>query len=323
MTHLFWQQLAEELAAGRPAWLVLVVDHGRGSPGTAGARMFVRPDGSQVGTIGGGIMESRKVDQGVAALASGPEDDAPPRLQRLRHRRRDPGAIGPGESGLICSGWQYNLTLTLRPKRDRDCVATVAGQAAAGRDGAFWVDRSGLHCTTAPADLSTPRICWQDGADWVYREQFLNRDRLAIIGAGHCGRALCRVMASVGWHVTLIDHRAEALEALEADAVRQVADYREAGALLEWPEFTAAVVMTTNVDSDIDSLEGCVSRPLRFLGVMGSAAKIRTIRRTLSERGVSDTELKGIRAPVGLPMKSDTPAEIAISVAAQLLALDP
>lgn len=314
----FWQALAAHVATGSPAGVVLVGAHTRGSPGTTGARMFVRPDGTQFGTIGGGIMELRLIEQTRAALRIG--SVAAPRARVLRHRRRSMQRIDEGESGMICAGRQTNVELTVTP-RDGETLATIGALAARGADGTVTVGPGGLGCDAAPPDLSLPAVSLTEGTDWLYREQLLNRNRLAIIGGGHCSLALSRIGASLGWHVTVLDRRSD------ADTFRNnkdahgivVKDYRDAAAALSWPQFTDVVVMTTDFVSDTRALLGCVSRPLRFIGTMGSAAKIRAIREALVAEGVCDEHIARIHAPVGLPMRSNTPAEIAVSVAAQLL----
>ena len=79
--------------------------------------------------------------------------------------------------------------------------------------------------------------------------------------------------------------------------------------------------MTTDVASDVCGLLGIFDKPFPFIGVMGSENKISEIKNRLKTEGISDNQLSRLTAPVGLPMVSNTPEEIAISVAAQLLQL--
>jgi xanthine dehydrogenase accessory factor len=81
--------------------------------------------------------------------------------------------------------------------------------------------------------------------------------------------------------------------------------------------------MTTDSPSDIRALQGALRRGFPFLGLMGSPAKIKLIRDALLQHGFSHQEIDKITAPVGLPIDSHTPAEIAISVTAQILQLRP
>ncbi len=314
----FWADVSAELSAGRPVFLAFVVAHGRGSPGTAGARLALFVDGRQHGTIGGAIMEQRTLDAGLQRLADDTGRHDRPRLERLRHRRRDPTVIGRGESGLICAGWQQNVGLVLRPRVDERVAGELARRAEQER-GSLRIDAAGLHLEDDDCGGDTG-IRFKPGDDWCYQESLLQRRRVAILGGGHCGAALTRLMLELGWHVTLFERRSD-LHTLGTvrESFIPVQSFDESASRLRRPEWTDAVVMTSDYRGDVDALAGCLRQPLRSIGVMGAPAKLRAIREALRTRGVSEAELERIRGPVGLPIGSDTPMEVAVSVAAELL----
>lgn len=319
MSRGFWAGVSAALERGDPVFVVLVAAHSRGSPGTTGARMLVRADGSQLGTIGGGMMERNLLAEARLALA---DPWRRPRLVPLRHQRRDPAVVGTGESGLICAGRQTNIELVLLPARDGPVVTRLAVLERDGDRGRFTIDRHGLRCDAAEPDPDTPACRLEHDAAWRYTEQLLNPNRIAIVGGGHCSRALSHTMASVGYHVTVFDRRADVAtfrDNDDADRRVVVRDYADAGAAIPYPGITDVVVMTSDFPSDVRALLGCIGRDFRFLGVMGSGAKIHAIGSALAEAGVDAAERRRIEGPIGLPMKSDTPEEIAISVTAQLL----
>lgn len=161
---------------------------------------------------------------------------------------------------------------------------------------------------------------------WQFTESLLERRRLAILGGGHCGQALARLMSGVGWHVSVWETRSKVLNEADLSDVAaryQVQDFRNAGPAIDFPELTPVVVMTTDVPNDVRALLGVLEddRGFPFVGAMGSAAKLDEIRRRLAEVGLSDEAIARITAPVGLEIDSHTPPEIAVSVAAQLLRL--
>ena len=104
----FFRRLAVHLESGKPAFVALVVDHSRHSPGTRGAKMFVTPGGVQVGTIGGGAMEASLLEEARRFFA-GEEPHA--ELHVLHHRRDADGE----RSGLICAGKQSMVYFTAQP----------------------------------------------------------------------------------------------------------------------------------------------------------------------------------------------------------------
>ncbi|MBT7373386.1 MAG: XdhC family protein, partial [Candidatus Marinimicrobia bacterium] len=158
--------------------------------------------------------------------------------------------------------------------------------------------------------------------NWHYQEQLKNFNRIAIIGGGHCSLALSRVMNNLGYDVVAFDTRGNisTLDHNNFAVSRQIIDdYKKAAPQINLPEKTNIVIMTTDVASDVRGLLGVLDNPFPFIGVMGSENKISEIKKRLKAEGIDDQQLSRITAPVGLPMVSNTPEEIAISIAAQLL----
>lgn len=315
----FWRTLADRLTDGDPVFLVLVAGSTPGSPGTPGAKMFVRADGSQVGTIGGGVMELNLIATARDALASG---EFPTQLQTLHHRR-----TGPGEkSGKICAGSQTNLYRICRPGADAETIREAARAVDEERPSVLVVTPDTFSVVETPVDGSVPAVRLEVTDDtWRYEEDLLNRKRVSIIGSGHCGLALSRVLEGLGYDVAVYDTRPDVETFVTNDyaGFRQtVSDYEDVGALLRRPECTAVVVMTTDYPSDVKALKGVLGTPAPYVGVMGSKAKVHRIKSDLREAGFDDVALEKLRIPIGLPIGSHTPQEIAISIAAELIALE-
>ncbi|MEM8996762.1 MAG: XdhC/CoxI family protein [Acidobacteriota bacterium] len=308
----FWRGLEAALRSGRPAFVARVVESTAHSPGTSGAALYATPDAPPVGTVGGGAMELRLLERARTVLGTG---ERVRELVDLHHRRDAPPGGEP--SGMICAGRQTNLYLTLTPAEAPEVAAWT--EALSAERGVLRTYGAGLTVLRDGGD-GPPRL--ERGAAWRFDEPALERRRLAILGAGHCGRALARLMAGMGWRVRLFDTRRAMLEdpgAADLD-VRRVDDFRDAGAAVDHARLTPVVVMTTDVVNDIRALAGALPRPFPMVGAMGSAAKLEEIRRQLGGLGLGAADLERLTAPVGLEIDSHTPAEIAVSVGAQLLA---
>jgi xanthine dehydrogenase accessory factor len=313
----FWTDLLAHLRSGEPAFVALVADNTAHSPGTRGAKMFVRPDGSIEGTIGGGIMESDVIDRGLASL----KQEAEPDYQRLYHRKSGSG----DKSGLICAGHQTNVYCMFRPERDMSLVEEIVQRLEDDETGLLQLGPSGYQ--VAEEDDISPsrppiRLVEQDSA-WRYEEQLLNWKRAAIIGGGHCGFALSRTLDHLGYTVTLFDTRADVETFADNEHARHtihIDDFAEAGEHIEHEQITHVIVMTMGQPGDVRALLGVVEDPYPYIGVMGSAAKLTKIRKDLEAEGI-DPEVfdDRVHAPVGLEMTSNTPEEIAVSVAGELL----
>lgn len=312
---LFWIRLDALLKQGQSVFAAFVVRNTLHSPGTAGARMLVAEAGDVEGTIGGGIMEYRLVSRAREILRT---NDFTPELHHLSHRDE-----GPGEkSGMICAGEQSNLYYLFRPSVHADTVAQIAGVVVRNEGGLVTIAESGVSVEAPVAAEGPQHELSEDDVGWSYREQLLNLRRVAIMGGGHCGLALSRTLDQLGYDVFVFETRRE-LDTIKANtfarATEIVDSYRDAGPRVRYPALTDVVVMTTDFPSDIDALAGLVGIQFRSIGLMGSPAKIARIRTSLLDAGVPKSFGEGLRAPVGLSIGSNTPAEIAVSVAAEIV----
>ena len=128
-------------------------------------------------------------------------------------------------------------------------------------------------------------------------------------------------MVRLGFSVNVIEPRAGlfTLDGIRQVTVLETDTFAAGAALVNHPEITFAVVLTPSATQDIAALSGILNYPFPFIGVMGSRAKINMIRTSLQESGFDDECWQRINAPVGLPIASDTPEEIAVSISAQIL----
>ena len=314
----FWKTLASLLDDGQRVFLALVAAHDEHSPGTAGAKMLVPERGAPLGSVGGGIMEHDIVQRARAVLADGAA--FAPEVEALDHRTR--GTNHP--SGLVCAGRQTNLYYCCTPDQDGAPVAQVVALLEADRSGWLTISPAGMTVAERAPDLEKPAVVLvQEPASWRYDEQLLNRKRLAILGGGHCSLALSRLMRWLGYDVLVFDTRPEIRSFENNPYARTVRlrDYRDAAAHLPFPQLTNIVVMTNAFEADVRGLLGVLPLPVPYVGLMGSAAKIGRVFSALRKEGMSREALARVVAPVGLPIDSDTPEEIAVSVAAQLIQL--
>jgi xanthine dehydrogenase accessory factor len=145
---------------------------------------------------------------------------------------------------------------------------------------------------------------------------------IAVFGAGHVSQALIPVLATLACRVDVIDTRAEWLERIAPSdrvTVRRV-EACEAGVDFLTGQ-TFVICITQGHSSDLPVLREVLRRfpSIPYLGVIGSASKRAVLLRELREAGVAAELLEKIRCPVGLPIGGNDPAEIAISIAGQLL----
>jgi xanthine dehydrogenase accessory factor len=144
-----------------------------------------------------------------------------------------------------------------------------------------------------------------------------------VFGAGHVGTFVARMAHEVGFRVHVVDDREKFASrdrfAPEVDViVDDIPAWLEARTL---PPTAYAVIVTRGHRHDLDTLRALVRNPLRYLGLIGSKAKVRRIFDALREEGVSAEALRPVHAPIGLDIGAITPQEIAISIVAELIAV--
>lgn len=318
MRAAWWQQVEAALSRGERVFVCLVVASTKGSPGSPGALLALAESGEPFGTIGGGGMERALLETAQDALRA---PRYAPNWEVLHHHK---GAVGK-PSGLICGGSQTHLQWRFDPERDRDLVRAALA-AAAAETGTIWrVTPGGCFLDPAPAatEAAAPAAEGLAGTatDWVFRHVLVRRRRVAIFGGGHCGVALAEVLRPLDCAVTVFERRAEVhtWRRLPAEERVVVPTFDAAAALVRRPAETYAIVMTSDFPSDVAALRGILPLPFPFVGVMGAKPKWQKIQTELAAAGFSAQDLARIHSPLGLPLGSDTPEEIAISVAAQIL----
>lgn len=145
---------------------------------------------------------------------------------------------------------------------------------------------------------------------------------LYIVGAGHVGWHVARFAESAGFRIHVIDDREKFASAERfpgADVV--VAPIAEWLASADLPPSAYAVIVTRGHRDDLDALRLLAPRPLKYLGLIGSRAKVVRLARALEAEGLPPDRLSHVYAPIGLAIGAVTPAEIAIAIVAQLIAV--
>jgi xanthine dehydrogenase accessory factor len=156
----------------------------------------------------------------------------------------------------------------------------------------------------------------------VHIDPLVPSPRLFIIGAGHVGLHLARVASDVGFHIHVIDDRekfANAERFPSADIV--VEPIPEWLHRAELPPSSYVVIVTRGHQHDLEALRALAARDLKYLGLIGSRAKVARIYDALLAEGMPPESLERVHSPIGLEIGAVTPAEIAISILAQLIAV--
>lgn len=298
-----WRFALDAIDTGAATTLVMVVDHSGSVPGVTGTFVVVTAD-SQAGTIGGGAAEHAMV-----ALARHPLEG--PEIREFVHTEKG--------DGTLCNGVQVFSFVPLT-RHERKKVEDIVHTLENHETGTLSLSQNGLDFGRGAAGNTAIEL---DGDDWSFIHPIGLLDQLTIIGGGHVALALSRVMSTLPFRITVLDDRTE-LQTMEDNPFahrKQVVDYERIADHVPEGERSWVLVMTFGHSHDRKVVERLLGHDVRYLGLMGSAAKIKKLFADMEAHGCDPDALARVRAPIGVPIGSHTPEEIAVSVAAELIGI--
>jgi xanthine dehydrogenase accessory factor len=307
-----WEFIRNSLSTGHYCVLLLVTRHTGSSPGRTGFKMAINTKGKMIGSIGGGIMEHKLVELSKKWLVKGQK------AVKLKHQIHRAEA-NKDRSGMICSGEQYVAVTALNPE-SLDQVDRIISSIKQGTSELLVSSPKGITVSNESMDLSHI-FQYDNEEDWLYREKLGYQPALHIIGGGHISLALSKLAVTLDFKVTVYDHRENLPTILEnqyANEIRLI-EYNQLNELIPSGEKNFVVVMTVGYRTDMDAIKNVIGGDYAYLGLLGSKAKIMQMMKELKEQGFGDELLYKIDAPAGLDIGSQTPMEIAVSIAGRLI----
>jgi len=337
---------AQWLEQGRRLALATVVSTWGSSPYPAGSQMVIDHEGRFAGAVSGGCVEGAVVAAARAAIA-----DARPRL--LAFGVSDAQAF---EVGLSCGGrirvqidpvahgalepeMFRALTHARADNRPAVLVLALAGEdetaPVAGGDERPWYRLlTGSPEDLGPAGEIEPEVRavalagltsgvsrLLEGERALFVQVYPRPIRLVVVGAVQVAQALCRLAATLDWHSTVVDPRGAFATGERFPEVERIVDWPQvAMARLGLDERTAVVALTHDPKVDEPALVAALSSPAFYVGALGSRRTHEARVGRLREAGLAPEAIDRIRAPIGLDIGALSPAEIAVSIAAEIVA---
>ena len=299
--------------------LLVVAESSGSSPGRAGYKMAVAADGQMCGSIGGGVMEVNLVEISRQALSLSAASSGGSLIDQV-HQRNSPDA-----SGMICSGRQTVISVLLSPDNLSD-VELILTDLRRGNEPWMWISELGFKAALEQAGSQNCALPnFERAADiFQYSDKLGPKDHLYLLGGGHCSLALTEVFSNLDFKVTVIDDRPDLNTIAKndfADRISIISDFDLVRHQIPEGQDVYIAVMTLGYASDKVVIKHLCDRDFRYFGVLGSEAKIGTLMKELREEGVPEEQLARIRTPIGITINSRTPEEIAISIAAEIIAV--
>jgi len=303
----FWKKLNQELTKNSVALLYVLSSEGS-SPGRQGFKMMVSQSGLLKGSIGGGLMEFNLVE---LAKKLAHQTNVKPQIHRLIHRKNQKDS-----SGLICSGEQTVAIYVLSQKKT-DWLSLILQSKGKGT---LTLNEKGIRFT--PYQSLTENFTSQIASTkWLNQEDLDFYPVLHIIGGGHVSLALSRLAPELNFKVLVYDDRKDINTFLENHNAETtyVPDYKDIAQFIPQGARHYVVIMSFMFDMDLLILRKLLPQKIKYLGMMGSKQKVKTLLHQLTKDGISSDKIAHLYAPIGIQISSQTPAEIAISILGEMI----
>ncbi|MDR2370247.1 MAG: XdhC family protein [Treponema sp.] len=322
--------------------LASIIRSSGSTPRGAGAKMLAGREGRIAGTIGGAAAEHLAVEESKKLIA---EKRSARREYILRpNEAADIGAKCGGEVSVyfayldsgdpallpfidaVLSAFSAGGPSWLFTRVDEggaDGASGTGGRAVMGAAGevSAWLGAAGA-ADAASLCGEEPVLALKGGSLW-FCEALVPSGFVYVFGGGHVAQALVPLLAGLDFRCVVFDDRGEFTKPeLFPDAVKIITgDFSDPGSLIRLSEKDYAVIVTRGHVWDVQAEAFALRSNARYIGIIGSASKHEFVRGRLSELGFTPGEINASRvhAPVGVPIGSRTPAEIAVSIAAELI----
>jgi xanthine dehydrogenase accessory factor len=310
-------------AEGVRAACATVVKVERSAPRGPGAVLAVNERGEVAGSVTGGCVEPAVFEEAQAVLAG-----EGPRL--VTYGISDEEGFNVG---LSCGGTVHILVESLEPDVVRGLAAAVREERPAAVVSTIRADEPRPQRLVTPGHLEEPEavrdaltrgeseIVTADGEE-LFVSSVVPRPAMYVFGAIDFAAAVASVGRFLGYRVTVCDARSAFVTPERFSDVDEL--------VIEWPhdflerapvdERTAICVLTHDAKFDVPVLRAALATPAGYIGAMGSRRTTEQRAERLREQGLTDEDLARIHAPIGLPIGSRTPAEVAVAIAAEIVA---
>jgi xanthine dehydrogenase accessory factor len=310
-----WLFIQEKLSASVPVILLYVLHSQGSSPGRQGFKMAVAADNSFCGSIGGGIMEHKFVEMAKAQL----RQEAGTTTTFRQVHDKEPGN---NKSGMICSGEQTIFLYRLQ-STDLEFINALILSDEQWKNGSLILSNHGILFTH---EVPANNFHFQQINETAFTltEKTGYKNQLYIIGGGHCALAFSKLMSSMDFYIRLYDER-EGLNTMEqnryAHEKHLVDSYADLRNIIPGGEDVFVVIMTFGYRTDDAALRALLHKTFKYIGVLGSSKKMEKMFTIYRQEQIAPSILEKIKTPIGIAIKSQTPEEIAVSIAAEIIAV--
>lgn len=304
----FWEGIHNNLIQNKKIALAIVFDADHSTPGRKGFKMFVTSDGEIRGSVGGGLVEAMAIEE-CKNLIENPKPNFSKEYKLLGNTDES--------IGMICNGVQI-IGYVMLDSQNAFLIKDIINHIETNKAGIIRINDNSIDF------ISGIMGCNKFSKEiFEYTEVIGVKSRIYIFGGGHVGLAVSRVMSQLDFYVVVIDNRKEAATLVDNKFANEIIikDYVEAVNDVIEDEHSYIVIVTPGHIQDKEVLKAVLEMSVKYIGMMGSESKVKTLYKELISEGISQDSLARIHSPIGIKIKSETPEEIAISIAAEIIGI--
>lgn len=312
MKKNIWNFLHSKINEDQTLILLIVVESKGSAPGRKGFKMTLSEDGQMFGTIGGGKIEFDLIEYSKSLLK---QNKNVIELKHFVHNKSDSDS-----SGMICGGSQDVAIITIN-KTHSSIISQI--ELSEKDSNSKKISINSKDFTIGETEKGSPKFYFKkDENYWEYSEKVGLKEKVYIVGAGHVGIATANLLNRLNFETVLLDNRGDLnLAEINQNEIKftEIENYSSVNKYIEFGYNSYVVIVTFEHSGDQEALKALIDKDLKYLGMMGSRRKIKEIKDNLLRSGLKEQDFEKVHSPIGVNIKSESPDEIAISIAAEII----
>ena len=308
-----FETMLDCMEKGENTVLTTIIEDKGSVPRGKGSVMLIGTKGCLAGSIGGGAVEAESVRNGFLCLQNKRSETKEYNLSLQEE------TLGMACGGEVRVNFQY---VDAKSELWKNTAKEIIGRINEGKSGQLLLktrdnpEPEPVCLVNCPLDMEN--LTMQENTVAV---SYTGEERVIIFGAGHIGAALTPLLKSVGFRVTVMDDRPEYVTRERFPLASELIcdSFQKAAQRANFAEDDYVVIMTSGHLHDFEVEEQVLRFDTAYVGVVGSKKKIKTVNEKLRNAGICEEKIAGIHTPIGISIKSVTPEEIAVSIAAEMI----
>jgi len=334
----FYKERLELLKSGESFVLASIFDSQGSAPRTTGARMIIRKDSSIFGTVGGGKVEALVIQHGIEIF-----ETKTTMLKDYKLQETDNKGIGMACGGDVSILMEYvDVESPINIQLYEIVVRCIENREKASIIRKFYNDRRTINYLYKNGEIifnsnDIEKKAIEKYSDTVrYRDLLLikeedanvliepicNLGKLYILGAGHVSQKLAELAKKIDFMVTVVDYRAEFANKERFEAADEIIvpdSFEGCFKQLKVDKDSYIVIVTSGHLYDLTALKQSLKTDAYYIGMIGSRRKRNVVYEALKQEGFTLDDFNKVHNPIGLEIGAETPEEIAVSIAAELI----